>query len=43
MKNKNKAPKLPRFKAPKLMISKVYKTKIQKANSRRELNKIEED
>ena len=33
------APKLPRFKAPKSMTSRVFKTKKDKAKTRRALNK----
>ena len=35
---KKDASKLPRFKAPKSMASKVFKTKKDKANTRRSLN-----
>ena len=34
-----KPPKLPRFKAPKSMTSKVFKTKKDKAKTRQALNK----
>ena len=43
MKNKSEkkvAPKLPRFKAPKNMTSKVYLDKKTKSQLRRELNRI---
>jgi len=35
---KAKPPKLPRFKAPKSMASRVFKTKKDKAKTRRSLN-----
>lgn len=38
-KTSKSAPKLPRFKAPKDMKSKVFKTKKDKASTRRALNK----
>ena len=37
---KKKAPKLPRFRCPKDMKSKVYKTKKDKAKSRANLKRI---
>lgn len=37
---KKSAPKLPRFKCPKNMSSKTYKTKKDKARSRKSLNKL---
>jgi len=37
---RKKAPKLPRFKAPKSMTSKVYKTKKDKAMTRQSLKKL---
>lgn len=39
MKKKN-APKLPRFRCPKDMKSRVFKTKKDKAKSRAKLNKM---
>ena len=37
---RTKPPKLPRFKAPKNMTSRVFKTKKDKAKTRHALNKI---
>lgn len=34
------APKLPRFKCPKSLLSKSYETKKEKASSRKMLNKL---
>lgn len=39
MKKKN-APKLPRFRCPKDMKSRIFKTKKEKARSRANLNKL---
>jgi len=36
---RNRMPKLPRFKAPKSMTSKVFKTKKDKAKTRRSLKR----